>query len=278
MPSTPVSTLPAPAQPNRRGGLWEHRGLLRQLIIRDVQARYRGSALGVLWSLLNPLFMLAVFAVVFGVIFEGRFTGHPEESRADFALALFAGMITFNFFAEILARAPGLVVATPSYVTKVVFPLQILPAAAVGAGLVHLVISLAPLLAGLLFLRHLPVTLLLWPLLLLPLVAWSLAAAWFFAALGVFMRDLQHLVGTLSLVLMYASALFYPLAKVPEALRPWIQANPLAFLAETSRGLALWGEPLPWSAWAIHSAVALLALAGGYTFFRRTQHAFADVL
>ncbi len=284
MLATNPESVARPGAPRRRIGLWENRNLLGQLIVRDIQSRYRGSALGVFWSLLNPLFMLLVFAVVFGVIFEGRFTGHAGETRATFALQLFAGMVTFNFFAEVFNRAPALVVSSPTYVTKVVFPLEVLPAAAVGAALIHLLISLLPLLAGILFLQGaIPWTCLQWPLLLVPLVGWSLAVAWFAAALGVFVRDLQHLVATASLVLMYASAIFYPLARVPEdlagfPLRALVGANPLAFIAESSRNACVWGASLDWPIWAAHSFVALVALWVGRAFFRRTQHAFADVL
>lgn len=274
--ASPASRLPT--------GLWRHRELLRQLAVRDVAARYRGSFLGAFWSLLNPLFMLAVFAVVFGVIFEGKFTGHPQESRADFALQLFAGMVVFNFFADLLMRAPMLVVASPSYVTRVVFPLEILPAAAVGAGLVHLVVSLVPLVGGLLWLRGgLPWTALQWPLLLLPLLAWTLAVGWLLGALGVFLRDLQQVVSTVSLVLMYASAIFYPIEKVQEdlagiPLRAIVRANPLAFLAESSRNLLVWGAPLDLGAWCLHSLVGLAAMFLARTIFRRLQPTFADVL
>ena len=247
--------------------------------MRDVLGRYRGSALGVFWSFLNPLLMLAVFAVVFGTIFEGKFTGQPTESTWDFALALFAGLTVFGLFSECLARAPGLVVLNPSYVTKVVFPLEILPVVSVLAALVHLAVSVVPLVLGVWILRgHVPATMLLWPVLLVPLTCWALAVSWFVAALGVFLRDLGHVVVTLNLVLMYASAVFYPLAKAPEKLRPFIAANPLAFLAESSRNLAVWGLGLDWGQYALHLAVSVAALLAGRAFFLRTKPAFADVL
>lgn len=279
------SAAPSQATLNRLPtGLWKHRELLQQLIARDIHMRYRGSALGILWSLLNPLFTLTVFAVVFGVIFDSKLTDQPDESKVLFALALFSALVTFNFFAEILGRSPSLIVLSPSYVTKVVFPLEVLPAAAVGAALVHLVISLVPLVAGIVILRgQLPWTIIQWPLLLLPLVCWSLATAWFCSALGVFVRDLQQVVGTATLALMYASAIFYRLGKVPEdaggfPLRAVVGANPLAFIAESSRNLCLLDIPLDWGAWIWQSLAALGAMALARTFFRRTQHAFADVI
>lgn len=279
-----VVVSPAPPAAPAKQGWWAHRSLWLQLTRREVESRYRSTALGFLWSLLTPLLMLAVFAVVFGLIFEGRFTGHPQESKADFALALFAGMIVFNFFAEALARAPTLITSTPSYVTKVVFPLEVLPVASVASGLVHLALSLVPLLAFTLLLRgSLPWTLLEWPLLLVPLVGWALAVSWTLAALGVFLRDLVLAVSTVNLVLMYASAIFYPLEKVPADFYGWplralVELNPLAFLASASRDLAIWGTPLAWVPWAKHSAVALLAAWLAQRLFRRARPAFADVL
>lgn len=249
-----------------------------------MSGRYRGSTLGLFWSLLTPLCMLAVFAVVFGLVFKGKFSDRTVETPVEFGLALFAGMVVFNCFAECLTRAPSLITTTPSYVTRVVFPLDIIPAAAVGSALLHLLISLVPLVLGSLYFRgHLPAQFWQWPFLLVPLLAWCLAVAWFGGALGVFVRDLQQAMATITLVLMYLSAVFYPISKVDEdvygiPLRAIVSANPLAFLAESSRNLAVWGTPLDWQAWAVHSAIAFTALGLGRLFFQRTRSAFADVI
>src|SRR5262245_52029502 len=108
--------------------LWRHRDLIRQLTVREIAARYRGSYLGVLWSLLTPVLMLSVYTVVFSTIFHVRWrevdtTANPGQ----FVFALFAGLIPFSVFSEVVTRAPSLILSTPNYVKKVVFPLEVLP-------------------------------------------------------------------------------------------------------------------------------------------------------
>ena len=153
--------------------------LILQFTKRDVLSRYRGSYLGMFWSLLRPLSMLALYTVVFGYIFESKLGGHANESKLDFTLALFCGLILFDFLAECLARAPMLVLANPNYVTKVVFPLEILPVMAIGAALTQLIISCIPLLIAL-FLSQgsIPGTALYLPLIVVPLVLLCLGLTW----------------------------------------------------------------------------------------------------
>lgn len=144
--------------------------LIWQLTLRDALGRYQGSHLGMFWAVLNPLGLLAVESVVFGLIFQARFTPYPSEGPMDYALALFAGLMVFNVFAETLTRSPLLVVTQPNYVTKVVFPLEILSINIVLSAVINMCISLLPLCAGLLLLRgHIAWTLLVWPVLLPPL-------------------------------------------------------------------------------------------------------------
>lgn len=272
---------------NRGGGspvaavrsIWRNRHLIAQLTRRDVLSRYRGSYLGVLWSVLSPLAMLSIFAVVFGVILEGRFTGHPSESRVDFALQLFAGLSVFNAIAECLIRSPSLMLMNTNYVTKVVFPVEILPVVVVLNAFVNLLFALVPLLLGIwIFRGYVPVTALLWPLLAIPTALLSLGLTWFLSALGVFFRDLAELMGPLTQVLIFSSAIFYPIERVPAAIQPALRLNPLAFLAEQSRNLLVWGVPLNWGNYAVVLAVGFVFAAVGYAVFNRVKHAFADVL
>src|SRR5271170_1341802 len=164
---------------NIGANLRRHAMLTRQFVKRDVLSRYRGSYLGILWSLLRPLSMLATYTVVFGYIFENKLGNHPNETKLDFTLALFCGLILFDFFAECVSRAPTLVITNPNYVTKVVFPLEILPVMTVGAALTQLAISCIPLLIGL-FCAHgsIPLTALYLPVILLPLVIFCLGITW----------------------------------------------------------------------------------------------------
>jgi lipopolysaccharide transport system permease protein len=255
------------------------RDLIVQFTKRDVLQRYRGSYLGIFWSLLKPLAMLAVYTVVFGYIFQSKLGNRPSETKLDFTLALFCGLAVFEFFAECINRAPYLVVSNPNYVTKVVFPLEILPVATVGAAFTHLLISLALLLAGQ-CLAHgsIPLTALYLPLIFLPLVLVTLGLCWFLASLGVFIRDMTAIVPVLLVIVMYASAIFYSISKVPPHLLPIILYNPVATVIEQARNAVLWGVPPLWGRYAAVLAASVVIMIAGYAFFMRTKSAFADVL
>ena len=253
--------------------------LIVQLTKRDVLGRYRGSFLGIFWSLLRPLFMLAVYTVVFGYIFESKLGNHPDESKLDFTLALFCGLALFDFFAESLSRAPTLVLANPNYVTKVVFPLEILPVSAIGAALIHLLISFVPLVVGL-WVAHgsVPLTILYLPLILLPLILLSLGLSWFLASLGVFIRDINTVVPVVIVIILYASAVFYSISRVPPKLLSIVLYNPLALVIDQARNAVLWGIAPVWGRYTLALVACFAVTVLGYAFFMRTKNAFADVL
>ena len=259
--------------------LHRHGRLIRQFVVREVLSRYRGSYLGLCWSLLRPLAMLALYTVVFGYIFESKLGNRPTESKLDFTLTLFCGLILFDFFAECLTRAPTLVLTNTNYVTKVVFPLEILPVTTVGAALTQLLISFLPLFAGL-ALTHgaIPLTAAYLPVILLPLILFCLGLTWLLAAAGVFLRDLSAVVPVLTTITMYASAIFYSIRMVPAHLLPLVHYNPVAITIDQMRNAVLWGTPPPWGHYGVMLGVASVTCLLGYTFFMRTKHAFADVM
>ena len=168
-----------PANPREiAASLWRNRSLIKTSIKREVLGRYRGSFLGILWSFFNPLFMLVVYTFVFSIIFKARWNV-GSESKTEFALALFAGMIVFNLFAECIGRAPGLIVGNQNYVKKVVYPLEILPWVGLGAALFHCAISLGVwLIAYLIFFGVPHATLLYFPLVLLPFGLFIMGLSW----------------------------------------------------------------------------------------------------
>jgi homopolymeric O-antigen transport system permease protein len=259
--------------------LYRHRSLLHQLIKRDVLGRYRGSFLGAFWSLLRPLAMLCMYAVVFGFIFQSRLSAGAEENRLDFTLALFCGLLLFDFFAESCSRAPTLVLLKPNYVTKVVFPLEILVVSAVGAALVQMCISLVPLVVALLVAHGaIPPTMALLPLILMPLILFALGLGWFLSSLGVFVRDINAVVPVALTILMFASAIFYSLDRVPAELQPLFLLNPIAALVAEARKVALWGIFPDWARLGVDLAASFLVAVAGYAFFMRTKSAFADVM
>jgi lipopolysaccharide transport system permease protein len=259
-----------------------HRDLLEQLAVRDVVGRYRGSAMGIVWSLATPIMMLAVYTFVFSVVFNARW-GRPGEMDADsrvmFALNVFAGMIVQSLFAECVNRAPGLLLAHANFVKKIVFPLEILPWMVMASALFHALVSIAVLLTGFLLSQHyLPWTLLLLPLSLIPLVLFTMGCSWFLAALGVYVRDVAYATGLLTTVLMFLSPVFYPISAVPPEFRDLLYMNPLTWFVEQTRGLLIGGVlPSPRALAVLWLGSALVAWLG-FAWFQKTRRGFADVL
>jgi lipopolysaccharide transport system permease protein len=259
--------------------LWRNRQLIAQMTKREVVGRYQGSALGLVWSFLNPVFMLAVYTFVFSVVFKARWGLGSEESKTQFAVVLFVGMIVHGLFAEVLNRAPGLILSNVNYVKKVVFPLEILPVVSMGAALFHSLISLGVLLiAFAMFNGYLHWTTVLVPLVLLPLVILTLGLAWMMASLGVFLRDVGQTIGIVTTVMLFLAPVFYPVTALPEEMRPWIMANPLTFIIEQAREVLIWGRVPDWAGLSAYTAVAVAIAWVGYAWFQKTRKGFADVL
>jgi lipopolysaccharide transport system permease protein len=263
-------------------GLWFNRELIVAMVKREVVGRYRGSVMGLLWSLLTPLLMLVVYTFVFSVVLKARWSGGGaavEESRTHFAIMLFAGLIVHGIFAEVINRAPSLMLGNVNFVKRVVFPLEILPVVAAGAALFHAAVSLAVLL-GAVFVAtgSVPWTALLFPLVLVPLLMLTLGVAWVLASLGVFMRDVGQVVGLLTTVLLFLSPVFFPITAVPESFRPWMQINPLTFAIEQSRALLIFGELPSLQDWLVYTAATGVVAWVGYVWFQKTRKGFADVL
>lgn len=256
-----------------------HGVLLRQFTLRDILARYRGSYLGVVWSLLRPLGMLTVYVVVFGFILQPQLGGGTGAGKWDFGLSMFCGLILFDFFAEAVGRAPGLVVSRPNFVTKVVFPLEILSLSAVAAALVQMVVSFIPFFCGVLLVRGtIPVTAALLPLVVVPLICFALGLSWLLSSLGVFVRDLNAVVPLLLTVLMFASAIFYSLNSVPAEFRWLFDLNPIATLVDDARNVALLGLAPQWGRLGASFVAGVVVAVAGYAFFMRTKRGFADVI
>ena len=260
------------------GGAWRHRGLIVSLIRRDVLGRYRGSVMGVLWSFFNPLLMLAVYTFVFSVVFGARW-GVAAESKADFALILFAGLLIFNVFAECVTRAPTMVLAHPNYVKKIVFPLEILPWVALGSALFHAAVSLGVWLLGFAVIRGLPPpTAACLPLVLAPLLLLVLGLMWLLAALGVYVRDISQVVGILTTTLMFLTPIFYPADALPDQYRWVLLVNPIAPIVEQTRDVLYWGRLPDAGRWALTLMASTVVAWLGFAWFQNTRRGFADVL
>ena len=269
-PTSPVSLLRS---------LWRNRQLIAQMTKREVVGRYRGSVLGIAWSFFNPLLMLTIYTFVFSVVFKSRWGINTDETKTQFAIVLFVGMIVHGLFAEVINRAPALITSNVNFVKKVVFPLEILPSVAIGAALFHSLVSLGVLMvAFVLFNGYLNWTAIFIPFVLLPLIILTLGVAWMLASLGVFLRDLGQTTGIITMIMLFFSPIFYPVAALPVKLRPWIMANPLTFIIEQAREVLIWGHLPDWIGLSIYSLVALGVAWAGYAWFQKTRKGFADVL
>lgn len=246
---------------------------------RDVQGRYRGSSLGILWSLALPVLMLAVYSFVFSVIFSSRWPGSIEGDRLQFAMILFAGMIVFTIFSECVQRSPYLVVNQPNFVKKVVFPLEILAWTALAAALFHAAISFAILIL-VLAITHgaLPLTAFWLPIVILPVLCLTLGLTWFFSALGVYVRDIGQILGVAVTALLFLSPLFYPSSALPQEFRWMAVVNPIAFSIEQARDVLIFGRMPRWPALGVYSVVAVAVMWCGFAWFQKTRRGFADVL
>lgn len=259
--------------------LWRHRQLIVQMTKREVVGRYKGSAFGLAWSIFNPVFMLIVYTFVFSVVFKARWGTGSEESKAQFAVLLFVGLIVHGLFAEVLNRAPTLILSNVNYVKKVIFPIEILPIITMGAALFHTVISLAVLLVAVVATSGmLHWTVIFMPLVLLPLIILTLGLAWMLASLGVFLRDVSQTIGIVTMVMMFLAPVFYPVSALPQEFRTWIMANPLTFIIEQARDVLIWGRSPNWLGLGIYTIVAMLIVWLGFAWFQKTRKGFADVL
>lgn len=260
--------------------LWHHRDLLLQFTRRQVELRHKGSHLGLAWSFLSPLLLLALYVVVFGYIFGGRFKAETvPETRIEYALIVFLGLALHHFVAEVMTTAPSLILGQPNFVKKVVFPLEVLPAANIGAALVHFLITLGLVFIGALV-TGVPLTLgVLWlPVLLLPLLLMTFGLSLCLSAVGVFWRDIAQLTQFLSLALLFASAVFYPVGQIPSTIYSILRFNPLLLLIQEARGTAFWGHPLNFTHLGYLYVFGFAACLAGAALFQRLRGSFADVL
>lgn len=259
--------------------LWRNRYLVKKSVQREVLGRYRGSMLGILWSFFYPLFMLAVYTFVFSVVFKARWPSAASDSKIEFALVLFAGLMVYAVFAECVNRAPGLILANSNYVKKVVYPLEILPWITLGGAVFHLGISfLVWLLAYLLFFGLPPASILLFPVILVPLFLLTVGLTWWLASLGVYLRDVTQLVGIITTALMFLSPIFYAMSSVPENFRFIMHLNPLTPIIEQSRVLLFGRGEVDPLLLVYCYAISILVACLGFAWFQKTRKGFADVL
>jgi lipopolysaccharide transport system permease protein len=258
--------------------LWRNRYLIKTSIKREVVGRYRGSSMGILWSFFHPVFMLAVYTFVFSVIFKARWQS-GSDSKTEFALILFSGLIVFNLFSECINRAPGLILGHPNYVKKVIFPLEILSIVSLGTALFHAMVSFVVWLIAYFMIFGMPHwTIVFMPVVLLPLLLLTAGFSWWLSALGVYLRDVSQVVGIMTTALLFLSPIFYSAARLPERFRFAMQFNPLTPVVEQIRNALFWGEVPNMKLLSIYLFCSLLVAWLGFAWFQKTRKGFADVL
>lgn len=258
--------------------LIRNRGLIYALIKREIIGRYRGSFVGIVWSFLNPVFMLAVYTFVFSVVFKARW-GTGSDSKTEFALVLFAGLIMFNLFAECVGRAPSLVLANVNYVKKVVFPLEILPWVTMGAALFHIFVSICVwLIVYAIFFGVPSLMLLLLPMVMLPLILFIMGVSWALASLGVYLRDVSQFIGIVITMMMFMSPIFYPITALPEEYRGLLELNPMTPAIQMARDVMFWRKMPDLLLLAQYYLCSIAVAFLGFAWFQKTRKGFADVL
>jgi len=262
---------------------WRHRELAWQFTLREIHIRHKGSQLGIVWALINPLSMLALYWLVFGVIFGSKFKAFADETQLDFALALFLGLSLFHIISETLGWAPSLIASNPNFVKKVVFPLEVLPVAKIGDTAFHLAVSLTLILLGSIFSTPGLAWSVLWlPVIVLPMLMLGLGIAWMLSAIGVFVRDIGQMTAFVTTAVMFASAAPYPASNIVTRAPPivWeiLRFNPILQIIDIARHVVLWHEPMSWTKLGYVYAVGLAVMLAGHLCFSLFRRSFAEVI
>ncbi|MDP5338358.1 MAG: ABC transporter permease [Nodularia sp. (in: cyanobacteria)] len=261
--------------------LWAKFDLLRTLVRRDLEARYKGSVLGNLWPLVNQLSQLLIYTYVFSIVLRVKLTlTNLPENNFTFGLWLFAGLLPWIAFSGGLMQSASSVVGQPNLVKKVVFPLALLPLVPILSTFIESSFGLMALILFVAVQAHtLHPTLALLPLVWLTQLLLTAGLGYLAAGLTVFLRDVPQTLGVTLNIWMYLTPIIYPASAIPEAWRNWVfWLNPLTAIAEVYRDLILVGEVKHWGEWGVASAIALMIFCFGFTVYQRLRPAFADVL
>ncbi len=262
--------------------LWRQRELIRQFTSREVLERNRGSHLGIVWNVLSPLFQLAAFTFVFGVLFHrswGNVEGQSVHPTLDFVFNLFLGHTIFHIFAESMNRSPLCVATRPNFVRKVIFPVEILPVTVVFSGIIYEAIAMGLLLVLLTAVTgHVSPTLWTFPLVLVPLVMMCLGLSWFLASLGAFFRDIRNVTVVITQFAMFLSAIFYPISVIPKNIQWMVRLNPLVAIIESGRNAVISGTQPLWTQLGVITVVSFFVMLLGYAWFMKTKRGLADVV
>lgn len=258
--------------------LLRHRELILIFVKRDLVGKYRGSALGILWSFVNPLFLLVIYTVVFSVFFHMQSRGGTGSRY--YSVFIFSGMVPWIAFSEALRGASGIISNHANLVKKSVFPVEVLPVVSTLSGFVHSLFGLAILLLGIVVLPGQPLHLNfpLLALVMVPQLLFTLGIAWVIGSVAVFLKDVQEGMGVVLMAWWFMTPILYPPSVVPERFRPFFDLNPMKAIVDSYRAVLIGGASPEWGPLAGVTALGVVAFVAGYAWFAHAKRTFADVL
>ena len=253
--------------------------LFRQLLKREITQKYRGSYLGILWNFIVPITMMIVYSFVFGVVFKARWDYQVSESNAEFAVILFVGIALYTVFSETVNIAPTLITSNANYVKKVVFPLELLSMTSVGSSLVQFLFNLVVILVSkVAIIGRFDATMLLLPIILIPLIFLTLGISWILSAIGTYVRDMRQASTIITLIFGYATPVFFPFTAVPENLRWVLELNPMTTIVNNARNVLIYGVMPDWLALGKVWILSYIVMLIGFQFFQKVKPGFADAI
>lgn len=263
---------------NFLGKIYVQRGLIRNLVVRDLRARYIGSFMGLFWSVIHPIVLLVSYYFVFSIVMKQRL--RPEDTGTDnFALFLFCGFLPWLFFQEALLRSSTVIIENTNLVTKTLFPSEILPLTVLLAAFVNHLIGFGILLCIIFFtLGKVSFFILLVPVYFFLLMLFTLGLSWFVSSLNIFMRDVSQVLTVILTFWFWFTPIFYTVKQFPHKLLFLLRFNPIAPVVLAYRDCLLRMRMPNLSNLGLFALVSLVTFAAGGLFFRKTKREFVDVL
>ncbi len=258
---------------------FKKKDLFSLLFFQELTGKYRNNFLGLYWIIITPLFMLSIYTFVFGYVFAIKWPGFAGSNLFQFSLILYSGLIFYNTFSEAVSRSPQIILENSNYVSKVVFPLEMLTVVSTFAAFINLFINLTLIIIFKIILFSNANFEIFYLLIILPSFALMiLGITWIFASIGVFIRDLSHVVTSGIQGLLFLSPIFYPISSLPEWLRPFILINPISIPVEQARKVLLFNETPDISTLIIYLLFSVCISISGYYLFQKSKKGFADVI
>lgn len=281
-PAIVLSSNSEPAVPAREAvppitSLLNHQTLLKLMVSRDFKGRYRGSLLGALWPLIQPVGHLLLYTFVFCVVLKVRFG--PDSSTSNFALYLMSGLLAWGAISESLARATTCILELPNLVKRVVFPLEVIPiVVAVSSAATQVGGMIILILFAIVYQGGVQPSLLFVPIIAVPQMLFTIGLSWILASLGVYVRDMRHLITLALSAWMYMTPIVYPASALPANLKFLCWLNPVAGFVTDYRRVILEGQSPDFLQYGVYSIASLAIFFFGYYFFMKTKRSFIDVM